>query len=265
MGIGLIGVACLTIAVVLVQMRTTGLYGIDGITYLAAGERLNVGHQLYSLEPGDRAVLLNPPQWTTPLVSSPTIAAYWRLLAALPNELGLRIWWLGSFIAFIAAVLLLGRRQPLATGIALCVLVLPSALQIGTANLNGIVLLSTILAWRAFAAGRDTTAGAITGALAVFKLTPTTLIWWLVAVGRWRAVGASLAVAIALLLGGVALAGVDAHMDYFDMLRNPASMGVYPDSLAGVAIGFGLAEPAAEIHPVGVRRDWPHRYHPPTP
>src|SRR5205823_5035743 len=41
-----------------------GAHPGDAYTYLAAGQRLNAGHLLYTLSPGDSEVLLNPPYWT---------------------------------------------------------------------------------------------------------------------------------------------------------------------------------------------------------
>src|SRR5205823_2822366 len=58
----------------------------DAYTYLAAGQRLNAGHQLYALSPGDNPVQLNPPYWTVPLLSPPFMAVLWRPLALLPMD-----------------------------------------------------------------------------------------------------------------------------------------------------------------------------------
>src|SRR5438093_1020563 len=53
----------------------------DAWNYLAAGERLNAGHPLYALSPGDRPVTLVPPYWSVPLLAPPPIAVAWRPLA----------------------------------------------------------------------------------------------------------------------------------------------------------------------------------------
>ena len=52
-------------------------------TYLAAGERLNAGHNLYAFGAGDRPIILDPQYWTVPLLSPPPIAVLWRSLALL--------------------------------------------------------------------------------------------------------------------------------------------------------------------------------------
>jgi hypothetical protein len=60
----------------------------DVYTYLAAAERLNVGHNLYGpLLPGDRFIntsIYEP----APLISPPLIAVLWRPLAVLPDPAG---------------------------------------------------------------------------------------------------------------------------------------------------------------------------------
>ncbi len=46
----------------------------DAVTYLAAGERLNAGHPLYSLAAGDRRVALEPTLSPAAILSPPPIA-----------------------------------------------------------------------------------------------------------------------------------------------------------------------------------------------
>ena len=65
----------------------------DAFTYLAAGERLNVGHSLYGLlgGAGDRP-LIDAALYPAPILSPPLIAVIWRPLAALgPGTVYL--WW----------------------------------------------------------------------------------------------------------------------------------------------------------------------------
>src|SRR5438874_8322160 len=81
-----------------------GFEAFDAETYLAAGERLNAGHLLYALAPGDRPILANPAFYTYPLLSPPPIAVLWRPLAALPNGWGIGLWWL-TCVASIVGVL----------------------------------------------------------------------------------------------------------------------------------------------------------------
>src|SRR5688572_26142730 len=71
-----------------------GLIPGDAFTYLAAGERLNAGHILYGLSPGDRPIHVEPPYWTVPLVTPPIIGVVWRPPAAFIGEPAIGVWWL---------------------------------------------------------------------------------------------------------------------------------------------------------------------------
>jgi hypothetical protein len=91
----------------------------DAFTYLAAGERLNAGHMLYALSPGDRPVDLNPPYWTVPLLSPPPIAVLFRAFAALPPDTGAYAWWALQLVALAVSLVMLGRRKPMLTAVAM--------------------------------------------------------------------------------------------------------------------------------------------------
>src|SRR5204862_6397130 len=144
----------------------------DAFVYLGAGERLNAGHALYALSPGDRQVGIEPPFWTVPILSPPPIAVLFRPLAALPNELGVYLWWAADIAAVAATVFLMVRRRPILTGLAVIALSVPLIYEIGVGNMNGIVLLGLVLTWRATAEGDERTAGILSGAMAAFQLTP---------------------------------------------------------------------------------------------
>jgi hypothetical protein len=255
------------IVALLLAMVPTGLYGVDTTTYLAAGERLNAGHRLYELMPGDRPVFLNPPYWTTPLVSSPTIAVLWRPLAAFPGGFGTYLWWLASLAALLAALALLWPRRPLLTGATMLVLVMPTASQVAAANINSFVLLGLVLIWMAWVQQRDLRSGAIAGVIAAVKLTPMIAVWWLLVTGRPKAFAVAMLGILALFLVGLVGAGVQAHLDYLAMLRNPASMGIYPESLSGFVRSWGAPEDWARVAPWvtavgGVIVVWLLRRHP---
>ncbi len=116
---------------------TAGVRGWDAITYLAAGERLNAGHDLYALVAGDRRIWVNPPYWTVPLLSPPPIAVVWRPLAALPNEWGIGIWWIANVATIAAVVAGLLRRLPLLAGLGLIVLGPSFAWELGSRTSTG--------------------------------------------------------------------------------------------------------------------------------
>jgi glycosyl transferase family 87 len=237
--LGSVGVA-ITLALLAVSFVDHGIRGWDAVTYLAAGERLNAGHQLYSLVPGDRWVWVNPPLWTVPLLSPPPIAVLWRPLAALPNEWGLGVWWLACAGAVGAVMFGLLRRLPLATGTAAILLAPSLAWELAVANVNGLLLAGTVGVWLLARSRHNAYAGALIGLMAAVKLWPIVLLAFFVAQGRGRAIGGSL-ISIALV-GTVSLAGAGlaAHVRYLGVAyTTPPSMF----SLAGMVGTLGIDVP----------------------
>jgi hypothetical protein len=237
--LGSVGVA-ITLALLAVSFVDHGIRGWDAVTYLAAGERLNAGHQLYSLVPGDRWVWVNPPFWTVPLLSPPPIAVLWRPLAALPNEWGLGVWWLACAGAIGIVMFSLLRRLPLATGAAAIVLAPSIAWELGVANVNGLLLAGTVGVWLLARRRHNAYAGALIGLMAAIKLWPIVLLAFFVAQGRGRAIGGFL-ISIALI-GTVSLAGAGLaeHVRYLGVAyATPPSMF----SVAGIFGTLGIDVP----------------------
>jgi alpha-1,2-mannosyltransferase len=212
-----------------------GLIPGDAFTYLGAGERLNAGHDLYALGPGDRQTDI---LGGVPLVSPPPIAVLFRPLAAL-GDLGAYIWWIAQLGALSVSLAMLLRRQPLLTGAAMIVLAVPLVYEIGVGNVNSFLLLGLIVSWRAFVARRDRRAGVITGLMAAVKLTPAIFAWWLITQRRPRAVAAFFAAALVVLLVSLAGAGLDVHIRYLSILTG-GKLPFSPLSLAGMAAYAGV-------------------------
>jgi alpha-1,2-mannosyltransferase len=221
----------------------------DAFIYQAAGERLNAGHLLYAISPGDRPIGIEPPYWTVPLLSPPPIAVVFRPLAAIPADLGVYLWWAASVSAIAVAIGLMMRRRPVLVSIAVIALSVPLAYEIGVGNLNGFVLLGLILTWRATAMGDERTSGMLSGVLAAFKLTPVLLGWWLLTSGRWRAVGWALAAGLVVLAVSIVGAGLDAHLAYLGVVRDTSAAGARPLSLTGMAAFVGMAPGVANLLP----------------
>ena len=239
----LITVALLALAIgLLVAIQyvyfTRGLIPGDAIVYLAAGERLNAGHQLYSLSPGDRPVDIHPPYWTVPLVSPPPIAVVFRAFALFPGDIGAYAWWGLQLVCLAIALVMLGRRVPLQLAIAMLILAVPTVYEIGVGNLNAMVLLGLILVWRWAIHGQEGTAGVIAAVMTAVKLTPAMMIWWLLATGRRWAVLSAAGAGTAVLLVSVLGAGFDTHLQYLGVLRD-GSIGMSPLSLGGMATYAG--------------------------
>jgi hypothetical protein len=231
------------------------LVGNDGVTYLAAAERLNAGHQLYSVELGDRLVYgLGNPCCPYPLMSPPPIAVLWRPLALLGPDVALLLWDWVNAVAIIAAVGLLLVRRPLVTGILVVVLSLPLAVETLLGNVNGLLLAGIAATWLLGRSGRYGTAGAVIGLMAAVKIWPALLIIWFITQGHLGAVKGFL---VSLLVVGVVSllgAGVDAHVEYLTTIAPAtsglaslaelvrAATGVWIPWLAYAVIAFGVLE-----------------------
>ena len=222
----------------------------DAIVYLAGGERLNAGHELYALSPGDRIVEVKPPLWTVPLLSPPPIAVLFRPLAALPGDIGAYLWWIAHVSAVLLAIALMARRRPVLVSFAVMALSIPLVYEIGVANLNGFVLLGLVLTWRATARQDERTAGIVTALLATFKLTPAIMGWWLLTGSRWQAVRWAIAAGAIVLAVSIAGAGLGPHLEYLGIIDDAAANGNRPLSLAGMASYIGVPAAIADRLPI---------------
>ena len=227
-----------------------GLVPGDAFTYLAAGERLNAGHLLYALSPGDRPVGLNPPYWTVPLLSPPPIAVLFRPLAALPSEVGVYVWWAACIAAIVVPILVMMRRRPILVGAAVLLLSIPIVYEVGVGNLNALLVAGIVGSWWLLTRGRDAQAGAAIAGMAALKLTPALLAWWLITQRRWSGVRSFIVVGVALAGVSVLGAGLAAHFEYLGIVRQTSATGTSELSLAGLARSAGLPAGAAAILPM---------------
>ncbi len=215
----------------------------DALVYLAAGERLNDGHPLYALMPGDRPSDINPPYWRIPLVSPPLIAVLWRPLALL-GEAAPYLWWSLQAAALVTAVAMLLRGRPVITATALLILSVPFVYEFSVGNVNSFILLALVVGWRAFAAGRPAAIGALAGIAAVVKVTPVLVAWWaIVADGKTARLAVLVAGAAALAVGLIG-AGLDNHAAYLAALGR-GDVSFSPLSVGGALRYLGVAEPMA--------------------
>ena len=223
----------------------------DAFTYLAAGERLNDGHLLYALSPGDRPVDLKPPFWTVPLLSPPPIAVLFRPLALLPNDLGPYVWWAICVASLVGTTLVMIRRRPILIGLAVFVLSIPLVYDIGVGNLNSLLIAGIVGAWYLLTRGRDAPAGTLIAAMTALKLTPAVLAWWLITQRRWSAVRAFVVAGLVLLVVSVLGAGLSAHLEYLGIIRTTSGGGTSDLSLAGMARFVGVDPAVAVLLPTG--------------
>lgn len=206
----------------------------DPWNYLAAAERLNAGHPLYALSPGDRPVELHPPYWSVPLLSPPFIAVLWRPLARF-GEAAMLVWWTGGVLATAVFIIWLLRGLERAWGV-LALVALSSPLVLGALTGNAIGYLIPLLAFRHPAAVAIGAAVRLTPAL----LAPT--------VGFRSTLLFGAGIALVSLFG----AGLDNHLDW---LRTVSTSAPTPNSVSGIT-GLPPLAVAAACFLVALR-GWP--------
>lgn len=199
-------------AVLAFGWHPTGVGG-DAWNYLAAGERLNSGHALYALSPFDRPVPLLPPYWSVPLLAPPPIAVAWRVLAPI-GDAAMVLWCVGGLLAVAATVLVLSNRPAFWPLIAL--LAAPVTLTALSGNASAFILAALVAAW-AFR-GRPWIVGTLVAAMVAVKLTPVSLLLWLVATRRYRATWAALAIGLAMGAASLAGAGPEAWRSWLEFV-----------------------------------------------
>jgi Glycosyltransferase family 87 len=247
--IGLVAIAFGLLGLVLYVYFDRGFIPGDAIVYLASGERLNAGHLLYALSPGDRIIALKPPYWTVPTLSPPFMAVLFRPLALLPPDLGAYVWWAATISSIAATLVILVRRIPILTSLAVLVLGVPIAYEIGVGNVNAFILAGSILVWFTATRGHGQIAGGLTAFLVMVKIWPLALVWWLVVQRRTDALRAGLLTGVVLAVISVLGAGIAAHFTYLQVIRDTASQGTSDLSVAGLARSVGVSPTVAGFLP----------------
>ena len=197
----------------------------DPWNYLAAGERLNAGHPLYELSPGDRLVVIVPPFWTVPLLAPPPIAVFWRPLAVL-GESSMLLWGLAGMIGVLGSAVFLARHGAL---LIVAIFAIDLCLTVLSGNATAVVLPMLIAAWAL--RDRPWIVGSLVAIAGAIKVLPLVLGIWLIVTGRRRAIAASLAVGLAILVASLVGAGPDSFVDWFQSATTAAPS---PKSLAAL-------------------------------
>ena len=214
--------------------------GTDVSNYLAAGLRLNAGHDLYGLVSGDRPVPLVPPFWTYPLLSPPPIAVLWRPLAILPPVPVMLAWWIGGLIASsCAAVYLIRRASP--AGLAIACLLAP-AIVLTALSSNAAAYLVPALLVVGVAHRHPRAAGVAVAIAAAVKLAPALLIVYLLGRGAYGAVRWAVAAGGTIAVLSVLGAGLSNNLAYLTVIQVTTAAGASPHAPAQGLLTSAAAE-----------------------
>lgn len=182
---------------------------MDALTYQAAGERLNSGHDLYRLEDGDRVLPMMNVVGGPPLVSPPPIGIVWQPLAAV--SWGMPLWIASCWIVLLGSLVFVIRRLGY-LGVALGLILAPSiGEQLAVANAYAFFPAMYLVAWHA---RNRPISGSLIGVACAVKLAPAVLFGWLIGSRRWmNALWAGSAFAALLAIAGF-LAGWSTYGEY---------------------------------------------------
>ena len=193
----------------------------DALGYQAAGERLNAGHDLYALSPGDRPVEMHPPFWSRPFLYPPVWGVIWRPIAALP--FGLALW---MAVVGIAMLWWAWTARPW----VVVAVSIPFGVLLASGNVAGLILVGMS---RVPLAG-PRTAGLLVGAMTAVKAFPGVLIVWFLATRRYRAAAWTVGTAAALTLIGY-LYDPELSWRYVrDVIPSTQLLGSAPAALLGI-------------------------------
>jgi hypothetical protein len=247
-GAGIGVVASVAVLAAILWWVGNGFLAGDTLTYWLAGHRLAIGHDLYLLRADDPRLFDTGPYG---LFSPPLIAVPWVILAQLPGNVGMLLWWAAMALCatWAVAVLLLGTRGW--AGLAVLPMVPSVMAVVGVGNVDAGVLAGVIVAWTL--RDRPRALGILVGVLASVKLTPAVLVVWLIATHRRRSL-AWCAGAAAVLAGMTAVVlGPSIFVDYLGVMAgvgrgNPEPLVIGAAGLLAVlflgrqeSLGFALA------------------------
>jgi len=228
-----LGVVIVVAYSALVMARVSGAMPPDAVTYLAAGERLNAGHPLYAISPGDRPITTEVAGNPAPLLSPPGIAVIWRPLAAL-GEWTVTAWWLaGSALFILALALVVWRAWPT---IAIVLLVLdPIAWLVAFGNVHTYIAAGFVALW--FVRDRPWAAAVLAVSMTAVKLTPAPLVLW---AARDRRMWLPILVTSGAWLAAILVLAPGALPAYVDLMRTGSGGILWPVLILGLVATLGL-------------------------
>jgi hypothetical protein len=216
----------------------------DVINYLAAGQRLNAGHTLYALSPGDLPVPVDPGRYSVPLLSPPLVAVLWRPLAIV-GPIAAASWWVLMAGSLVGSIVAFARRRLALTGVFVVALTLPLAYEFLEGNVNSFLIAACLGVWLLLGRGRDAWAGSLVALITGLKLLPIVVAWWLVTQARWTALRAFLIASAGLAIIVLVGAGPSAILDFLALRPGPTllSLAGIGEHVLGLAPGPALMLP----------------------
>ena len=218
------------LALVLATGASAGTLGYDFEAYAQAAQRLLEGRSLYDPTvdlAGGFAIFLYPPPFAIAFVP----------FALLGPAAGLGAWTALLVGCLVTAVALM----PVSARVRWLVLLLaglhwPTLYAIRLGQVGPILLLLFVLGWRWL--DRPVPLGGTIALGGLIKVQPGLLVGWAVLVGRWRAAVVATAGAAVVALVTLPLVGIDAWLDYRDLLGRVVEPVTTPHNFTPGAIAY---------------------------
>jgi hypothetical protein len=237
-----LGLAVLAVAV-LVFVNSDG-YGYDFRAYDAAARRLTTGQPLYL--PGSVEAYRDG-RYQGLYLYPPIVAAAFVPLTVLTEQAAVLVWVLlraGLLIAGCLALPVSLRTRATILGVA-CVS-FPVLFDLNIGNISIVVFALSAAAWR----WMDSPGAAVAHALLIALRFPFGIfaVTW-VAQRRWRALAATVAAGLLLIVMSLPLVGASSYLEYVAIIRGlpDISVGQHNLSFKSLALDLGLADPVASL------------------
>lgn len=225
----------------------------DASVYFAAGQRLNAGESLYHWLPGERAVNFVQGMPGVALISHPTIAVPWRLLALMPGDSSMWIWWVGGLAAVLLSSWVVLRDSTVAVAGSVLLLGFDLSWSALSGNVNAYLIPVLLGVWVAWTRARSAATGGLVALAVAMKLTPVLLVWWLVVSRQWAALRWAIAGLFVALVLTIAVAGLSSTSEWFDVARQATGVASYGGDIESVLSAARVPiEVAKAIAPVAV-------------
>jgi hypothetical protein len=252
-GVAVIAAMAFTLAVSRPDLARPADLTTDSSNYLAAGERVAGGGDLYELGAGDRPSPADgQPYWSVALLAPPPIAVVWAGLQAGPPAFVMSLWWLaGGVLTLLVALMLVATVPAWGLG-AVLILAFPMSTIAWSGNVTAYLIPATVAIWWSAELEHrprgQLLAGTLVGLSGLVRVTPMAVWWWFVLRRRWTAATSTVAtVAIGVAVSAIVV-GAQSWTEFVQLAQGGAAPS--PRSVGGMLaelIGTGPLVTAAPM------------------
>lgn len=132
--------------------------------------------------------------------------------------------------------------------VGFCLVSTPAVLALYRGNIDPVILLLFVGGFFAIEQGREAEGGALWAVAALFKLFPAILGVWLLYRRAYRAIAAALIVGVGATLVGVAMFGIEVHLEFIEFILTERSRaGAFEGGLDPTSRWITLRRPLSQV------------------